>query len=213
MKRLLFSLAVLACSLHGFAQQEVGSLTFIPKLGTNLSTVTGSDVYYMKDGLNDQVLKPKYRMGVVAGIEGEYQLNKPLSLSVAALYSLQGNQYEDIDFQKNYSVAFHTVNVPVILNLYVQKGLAFKVGVQAGYAFCKKESYDQLFANKWTSYSTSGTIYKDFDISLPIGISYDISKVRLDLRYNHGLTSISKLKGMADVNNRVFQLSVGYILR
>ena len=213
MKRLFLSLAVLACSLHGFAQQEVGSLTFIPKLGINLSTVTGSDVYYMKDGLNDQVLKPKYRVGVVAGIEGEYQLNKPLSLSVSALYSLQGHKYDDIDFQRNYNVTFHTINVPVMLNFYIVKGLAVKAGLQAGYAFYKKESYDQLIGNSWSSYSTSGTIYKNFDLGVPVGLSYDIDRLRLDLRYNYGLTSLSKLNGMAAVSNRVIQFSIGYALR
>lgn len=213
MKRLLFSLAMLAASLHGFAQHEVGTLTFIPKIGVNLATVTGDDVIYLKDGIGDKVLSPKYRFGVVAGMEGEYQLSKPFSLSVSALYSLQGHQYDDIDFQKNYSTQFHAINVPVMLNFYFLKGLAVKAGVQAGYAFYKKELFDQLIGSSWKSYSTSGATYKEFDISVPVGLSYDIDKLRLDLRYNYGLTSISKLKGMPSVCNRVIQFSVGYALR
>jgi hypothetical protein len=213
MKKLLFSIAMLAVSLSGFAQHDVHTLTFIPKLGVNLSTVTGDDVYYMKDGLADQVLQQKYRIGIMAGIEGEYQLSKPFSLSVSALYSLQGHKYDDIDFQRNYNVTFHTINVPVMLNFYIVKGLAVKAGLQAGYAFYKKESYDQLIGNSWSSYSTSGTIYKNFDLGVPVGLSYDIDRLRLDLRYNYGLTSLSKLNGMAAVSNRVIQFSIGYALR
>ena len=212
MKKVLLSLAMLAASLHGFAQHEVGSLTFIPKLGVNLATVQGDDVYYMKDGKGDLLLKPKSRIGVVAGIEGEYQLSNPLALSVGVLYSLQGMKYDDIDYQKNYTGTFHNVNVPVLLNFYVLKGLALKAGLQAGYAINKKESYDQLIGNTWGSYSTSGSIYQAFDLSVPVGVSYDFDKLRVDLRYNYGLTSISKLDGLAAMHHRVVQLSLGYCL-
>ena len=58
-----------------------------------------------------------------------------------------------------------------------------------------------------------GTIYKNFDLGVPVGLSYDIDRLRLDLRYNYGLTSLSKLSGMAAVSNRVIQFSIGYALR
>ena len=205
---------MLVTSLHGFAQHEVGKLTFMPKVGVNLATIAGDDMYYHweKEGTDLQLLKSKYRIGVVAGFEGEYQMSKPLGLSVGVLYSLQGNTYDDIEYMKNYSSTFHSVNVPVLLNFYVLKGLALKAGLQAGYAFYKKTSYDTLIDGKWLNSSTSGSIYKPFDISVPVGLSYDFDKWRVDVRYNYGLTSISKLDGMPAVHNRVFQLSVGYCL-
>lgn len=214
MRKLLLSLAMLVTSLHGFAQHEVGKLTFMPKVGVNLATIAGDDMYYHweKEGTDLQLLKSKYRIGVVAGFEGEYQMSKPLGLSVGVLYSLQGNTYDDIEYMKNYSSTFHSVNVPVLLNFYVLKGLALKAGLQAGYAFYKKTSYDTLIDGKWLNSSTSGSIYKPFDISVPVGLSYDFDKWRVDVRYNYGLTSISKLDGMPAVHNRVFQLSVGYCL-
>ena len=214
MRKLLLSLAMLVTSLHGFAQHEVGKLTFMPKVGVNLATIAGDDMYYHweKEGTDLQLLKSKYRIGVVAGFEGEYQMSKPLGLSVGVLYSLQGNTYDDIEYMKNYSSTFHSVNVPVLLNFYVLKGLALKAGLQAGYAFYKKTSYDTLIDGKWLKSSTSGSIYKPFDISVPVGLSYDFDKWRVDVRYNYGLTSISKLDGMPAVHNRVFQLSVGYCL-
>lgn len=212
MKKLLLSLVLLAGWLHGFAQHEVATLTFIPKVGINLSNIAGNDVYYLKDGIGDKLLKPQYRIGFMAGIEGEYQVSRALSLSASALYSLQGNKYEDIDCQKNYSVALHYASVPLMLNYYVVKGLALKAGLQAGYAFYKKESFDQLMGSSWSSYSTSGTIYKNLDVAVPVGMAYDLNAWRLELRYTHGLTGISKLHGMPSVSNRVFQLSLGYVL-
>ena len=214
MRKLLLSLAMLVASLHGFAQHEVGSLTFMPKVGVNLATIAGDDMYdhWEKDGTDIQLLKSKYRIGVVAGIEGEYQMSAPLSLSVGVLYSMQGNKYDDIEYQKNYSSTLHAVNVPVLLNFYVLKGLALKAGLQAGYAFYKKTSYDSLIDGTWQNYSSSGTIYNSFDIAVPVGLSYDFDKWRVDLRYNYGLTSISKLDGMPAVHNRVIQLSLGYRL-
>jgi hypothetical protein len=214
MNRFILSMVMLVASLHGFAQHEVGSLKFMPKLGVNLATIAGDDTYYHweKDGSDVQLLKSKYRIGVVAGIEGEYQMSQPLSLSVGILYSLQGNKYDDIDYQRNYSSTFHAVNVPVLLNFYVVKGLALKAGLQAGYVFYKKTSYDSLIDGSWVNSSTSASIYNPFDISVPVGISYDFDRWRVDLRYNYGLTSISKLEGLPTVHNRVIQLSLGYCL-
>lgn len=215
MKKILLFLAMLAISLHGFAQQEVGSFTIMPKVGVNLATIDGDDMYYHweSEGTDMQLLKSKYRIGVVAGFEGEYQMSKPLSLSVGALYSLQGNTYDDIEFQRNFSSTFHCVNVPILLNFYVIKGLALKAGLQAGYAFYKKTSFESQIDNGvWYSSSTSASIYKPFDISVPVGLSYDFDKLRVDVRYNYGLTSISKLDGMPAIHNRVIQLSFGYCL-
>lgn len=208
MRKFLLFATFFAASLAVNAQNEVGKLTFMPKVGVNLSTLSGDDQYYVNDKLES-----KYRIGVVAGIEGEYQLSNPLSLSVGVLYSLQGNKYDDVTYRRNYTSTFHGVNVPVMLNFYVIKGLAVKAGLQAGYAFNKKESYDLFVDKAWGSFASSGSIYNSFDIGVPVGVSYDFDKLRLDLRYNYGLTNISKLDGMPATHHRVIQLSLGYILK
>ena len=132
MKKFLLFIAVVASSMAVNAQNEVGKLSFMPKVGVNLSTLAGEDQYYVNDKLES-----KNRIGVVAGIEGEYQMSKPLSLTVGVLYSLQGNKYDDVTYRKDYTSTFHGVNVPVMLNFYIVKGLAVKAGLQAGYAFYK----------------------------------------------------------------------------
>jgi len=208
MKKIIFTLTLVLTTLQGFAQNEVGKLTFIPKVGVNLATIAGSDIYYH----NTIELKPTMRVGVAAGIDAEYQLSKLLSLSAGLLYSLQGHGFDDIERQKNYSATLHYVNVPIMLNYYIVKGLALKVGLQPGYAFYKKIGYDQLFDNSWGSYTFSGTNYASFDFSIPAGISYDLGNVRLDARYNFGLLNLNKLDEGGKYSNRVIQVTVGYIL-
>ena len=44
MRKAIFTLTLLLASLQGFAQKEVGKLTFIPKVGVNLATIAGSDI-------------------------------------------------------------------------------------------------------------------------------------------------------------------------
>jgi hypothetical protein len=213
MKKTVLFMAMVAASLHGFAQHEVGKLTFIPKVGVNLSTVQGDEVYYLKDGVGTTKLEPQWRIGMNAGIEGEYQMSKQIALSAGVVYSLQGMKYGDIEYQRNYTSTFPTVHVPLLLNFYVVKGLAVKAGLQAGYTIKKGESYElQEGGGRWVSYKSSGSIYKEFDVSVPVGVSYDIERLRLELRYNHGLTSISDLKGLPSTHHRVFQFSVGYSL-
>ena len=47
-----------------------------------------------------------------------------------------------------------------------------------------------------------------FDLSIPVGVSYEFYNVTLDARYNWGLTKIMN-EGDA-FYNRVFQLTLGY---
>ena len=212
MRRFIFILTLALAALQGFAQKEAGKLTFVPKIGINLANVAGDDLYYLHDGIGDKKLEPKQCIGIVAGIEGEYQLSAPLSLSAGLFYSLQGHKYDDIELQKDYSATLHYINVPIMLNLYAIKGLALKAGIQPGYAFYKKISYDEKIGNSWGSYSTTGTNYASFDLGIPVGISYDLDKVRIDARYILGLLDLNKLDIGGKYSNRVIQVTVGYIL-
>src|SRR5574344_374247 len=209
MKKALLTLSLILLSLQGFAQQEVKSLTFIPRIGINLANINGEEIAY---GINEETVKLKSRLGVMAGIEAEYQLSKPFSLSAGAFYSLQGGKYDDMEDYRNWSVALHYVNVPIMAHLYLFKGFALQAGVQPGYAFFKKEYQDQLLDNTWKSFTMSATSYGNFDFSIPVGLSYDFNRIRIDARYNFGLVDINKSILMDKKYNRVMQFSIGYKL-
>ena len=50
-----------------------------------------------------------------------------------------------------------------------------------------------------------------FDLSIPIGLSYEISNVTLDARYNFGVTKVFSGLDTA-VRNQLFVVTLGYKL-
>ena len=111
----LFLMAVMAlATVSSFAQHAVGTFTIQPKVGLNLANVT--------DGDGD------IRVGAVAGAEFEYQISDIFSLSAGALYSMQGCKggVEGYDA----TVKLDYLNIPILANVYVAKGLAVKLGIR-----------------------------------------------------------------------------------
>ena len=56
-------------------------------------------------------------------------------------------------------------------------------------------------------------LYKKFDFSIPVGISYQFKvPVTIDARYQIGLSKLNKesIPGVKDSKNSVFTLTVGY---
>ena len=181
MKKIVLAAVMLLSSVSMFAQQDVGSLTIQPKVGFNVANVTKTD--------------GNTRIGVVAGAEAEYQLGDIYSIAVGLLYSSQGNkQTVDLPVLGKASVTWAPsyLNIPVVANVYVVKNLAVKLGVQPGFCVAK----DKLKANT-------------FDLSIPVGLSYEYNNFVVDGRYNFGVTNLAK--GF-DAKNSVFQFTVGYKL-
>ena len=118
------------------------------------------------------------------------------------------------------------VNVPVIANVYVAKGLALKAGVQFGFMTSAKTDIDVTLPVVGKYNIVDNGDIKDYmnttDISIPMGISYEYNNFVLDARYNLGLTKIGKdnkdVSNIAntlgvkydDTKNSVFQITLGY---
>lgn len=196
MKKFLASaLMLLAASTATFAQHAVGTLTLQPKVGMNVASLTKSDNY-------------DSRIGLAAGIEGEYQVSDIFSLSLGAIYSQQGNKIDKTVAGQSlkYTNKLDYVNVPVMANVYVVPGLAVKLGVQPGF---NVNSKGKAVANTVIG-STDKTVEldaKSVDFSIPVGLSYEYKGVVLDARYNWGLT---KVWDGSDAKNSVFQFTLGY---
>lgn len=95
------------------------------------------------------------------------------------------------------------INIPILANIYVTKGLALKVGVQPGFNVTHKYKVEKGSAS--ASDDIDGV--KSFDFSIPVGASYEFSNLVLDARYNWGLTKVFK---DANSKNSVFQITLGY---
>ncbi|HAE25117.1 MAG TPA: hypothetical protein DCG33_07230 [Prevotellaceae bacterium] len=178
-----------------FAQQEKGVFTIQPKVGINVANyrgISGSDS----------------RIGFAAGLEAEYHFNRLLSMAVGILYSMQGDKETDNLSGHTAKVTddFAYINVPVVLNLYVVKGLALKVGLQPAFNILSE------FEMKSNGRKITGD-YSDlldvnaFDLSIPFGLSYGYKNIIVDGRYNLGVTKIVKNENS---KNNVFQFTIGY---
>lgn len=202
MKRLMIAATTLLLSVCTNAQNDVGGWSLQPKAGINLATMTNDD-------------EAKTRIAFVAGAELEYQATPMLSVSAGALYSQQGS---DADGQgMNGTVKMDYVNIPILANYYVTKGLAVKVGIQPGFLVNDKV---KVSANGVSAEVGLKDAYKaagidadisSFDLAIPLGISYEFNHVVLDARYNLSLTKAISAYGES-TKHSVFQITLGYKL-
>lgn len=191
MKKLFLTVAIALLSTVSYAQRATGSLTLQPKVGLNIANMTKTD--------------GSVRAGLVAGAEFEYQVTDMISVSAGALYSQQGCKEDILTEAGSVSgtLKLDYINIPILANVYVTRGLAVKLGVQPGF---KVNSSEKVSLN---STSVSGDVddVKSFDFSIPVGLSYEYKNVVFDARYNIGCT---KIVDYADSKHSVFQLTLGY---
>lgn len=200
-KKILSMVVLMSTSLCTFAQNGVGDWSFMPKAGLNLATMTNDD-------------DAKIRPALTIGGEFDYVVSPKVALSFGAMYSQQGckGNVQGIDA----TIKMDYINVPIIAACRVTDNLSVKVGLQPGFLINDKVKVSANGASAEVglkeSYEAAGmdvTIHK-FDLSIPIGISYDFSNVQLDLRYNAGLTNILSITGGEGTKNSVFQFTIGY---
>lgn len=199
MKKLLFMASVMMLSVSAFAQHEPGSLTIQPKVGVNIANLTGEG-------------DSSPRIGLAAGAEFQYQVSRAFGLSAGLVYSMQGAKtsgiYEDLKVKTTVKTDY--INIPIMANIYVVRGLALKFGIQPGF------NVNSSYKVSSEGVSVSGSLHdigydiKSFDFSIPVGLSYEFSNVMIDGRYNIGTTKIVDGEG---TRNSVFQFTVGYKFR
>ena len=207
MKKMMMIAAMMVATVAAKAQFEPGTFTLQPKVGVTLATISSDD--------------SKFKFGMAAGIEGQYQLNNWFGLSAAVMYSQQGAK------AKNYDVKLNTeyINIPVMAKFYVTKGLSLNVGLQPGFMTKAKAkaSGNTIIKN------ASGNILTEMDVksncnkvdfSIPMSIAYEFENgLTFEARYTTGLTNVGKDAFDSSSSswdkayqnkNEVFMLTVGY---
>ena len=183
------------------AQSEAGSVYIKPMVGGTLTTLTKLD-------------DSKMKLGLVGGAELGYQVSNEFAVTAGVLASMQGAKSDAqglIDFGflgsvdvKEPKFTLTYINIPIMANYYVAPGLAIKAGIQPGFLVSQKLKVKTSVGDVENSDSEG---YKKFDLSIPLGLSYEISDFVIDARYNLGVTKVfdnSKCK------NSVIMLTVGY---
>ena len=190
MKKLFVMAAMGLSSVGAFAQYNAGDITIQPKVGLSIADYTDVD-------------DSKTRAGVVAGAELEYHVSPMFGLSAGLLYSMQGCKYDEdkatVTLKNDY------INIPVLANVYVAPGLALKAGLQPGFKVSSKAK--AKVGGTSVSTDIDDDTFKSFDLSVPVGISYEYMNICLDARYNIGVT---KVMDGTDSKNSVFQVTLGY---
>lgn len=194
-----FMMAVMAvCALAANAQTPAaGSFTIAPKVGVNVATLT-----------NDRDISLDSKIGLAAGAEGLYMIDDMFGISVGAMYSQQGAKGDgDVKFNNDY------INVPIMANSYLAPGLAVKIGIQPGFLVSDNISVDGKklgdIERKILDDLGMNIEFESFELSVPIGASYEYKNVVLDARYNWSVSNVIKTKGLKG-HNSVFQITLGY---
>ena len=195
MKKMMMIAAMMVATVAAKAQFEPGTFTLQPKVGVTLATISSDD--------------SKFKFGMAAGIEGQYQLNNWFGLSAAVMYSQQGAK------AKNYDVKVNTeyINIPVMAKFYVTKGLSLNVGLQPGFMTKAKAK------GEGRTIDVKSNCNK-VDFSIPMSIAYEFENgLTFEARYTTGLTNVGKdafdstsssWDKAYQNKNEVFMLTVGY---
>lgn len=186
------------------AQSAVGSVTLQPKVGLNIACLTDED-------------NATSRIGFTGGAELGYQATKKFAITGALMYSMQGAK-SDFD-EYNGTLKLDYINIPILANVYVVKGLALKAGIQPGFCINKKVSVGGISIDIDEAFKQADTNYKinTVDFSIPIGLSYEYNGLVIDARYNLGVTKVADgyienegIKMRSDDRHSVFQFTLGY---
>ena len=161
----------------------------LSSVGAFAQRAAGTTTIQPKVGLNVATIADgDWKAGFAAGAELQYQASDKVGIAVGALYSAQGFKKDHFTWTPGY------FNVPITLNYYVAQGFALKAGVQPGFMVAKDDVSDDAV--------------ETFDLSIPLGMSYEYKNLVFDARYNIGCTKV--FKHSDEGYNNVIQITVGY---
>ncbi len=163
-----------------------------------LGAKAGMNVSGFYGNRSDNRIERNNLIGLHAGFLAEIKFNDSFALQPELLYSRAGAEEENIvRFQLDY-IAF-----PIMAKFYLADKLSLDVGPQFGF-LVNDEAEIQI--EDEPRYNTDANT---FDFVLNAGLSAKITEQWFaQVRYSYGITTVAE---NPDVNNGVFQLSLGYM--
>ena len=190
----IFALVVALVAAVSVNAQSAGNMFFKPMVGATLSKYTSAD-------------DAKMKFGIAAGAELGYFVADPFALTAGVLVSMQGSGYKNTDHFKDYTTTTTYINVPILANYYIAPGFALKAGIQPAFKVSAKAKFEGSYSGSKMSEEENIDGTKGFYLSVPFGLSYEISNVVIDARYNLGVT-----KAIKDIDSKHswFTFTLGY---
>ncbi len=215
----LFSVASLS------AQDCGGRWSITPRLGVNNSDVMGLHWYTTTGSVTNtaQLAETTSKWGLTVGADVEYRLSRRIGFSFGWFYSNEGYSMKGKDDGSVYvggktvgsgdkvKTHLHNFCFPLLVNVYVLRGLAVKAGLQVNGLVSSRQKFEgnstELPLN---SLHTVG-------LGLPVGVSYELKNIVLDVRYVWTFTNHCDLQvsnNMREVwNSRSLWMTLGYRFR
>jgi hypothetical protein len=188
MKKIIGAAILMAGSVGAFAQASIGIGV---KGGLNFAKIDGTS------SVGDNY---KSRTGYHFGAFTLIKVGK-IGIQPEVLFSKQGSKVSRPNTQ-DFDANFNYINIPVIVKLYTVAGINLQVGPQFGF-LSRAEIDDKDVKDS----------FKNSDVSLALGAGWDLPfGLKIDARYNLGLTKIDNDAAYSNIKNQVIQVSLGYIL-
>jgi len=132
-----------------------------------------------------------------AGGFAEFDLSDKFSLQPELLYSRQGSEAENaITIKVDY------LAIPIMAKYFLSENFSLEVGPQVSFLINDKAEFND------SSIPDAETNASSFDFGINFGFGYNFnSNLFAQARYNYGITTITE---NPDINNSVFQISLGY---
>jgi len=207
MKKFILLFVLMTVGMTVQAQHKEGDITIQPRIGVTFSTITDQKDIKMKTNLT-------------YGFETEYYFTDKWSVAGGLLFTNQGykfDYYDGIDKNSSSTAKFNNyyATVPITVNYYVIEGLAVKAGIQPAFRVKTQlkmgDAKLDLDDAMEVLFPTEDVTINKFDLSIPVGFSYEYNKFVFDARYNLGLTKL--YKGIEQSSrNSVITLTLGYKL-
>jgi hypothetical protein len=189
MKKLsLFVAAIfLSSALMAQTQAKIGL-----KAGLNIANVS----------MDPEVIDKGSRLGFHGGLLAHIHLSPQWGIQPEVLYSGQGFE----DNTNNTEWKLNYLNIPVMVQYMFDNGFRISAGPQVGFLL------DGKIAESGFEDLDIKNDLKKIDAGIGVGLGYlSYSGLGIEGRYNHGLTNINDV-GSNELNNRVFQISLFYML-
>lgn len=193
MKRIILVLTIILIGTTITRAQIIPSFDFGLKAGVNLSKLSKQNGFSSDN-----------RAGYLAGIWARAAA-MGIHLQPELYYTVKTTDFNDANGQTG-SVDFTSIDLPVLIGTKIGAvgiGARLHTGPVVSFIIDENQSFGNALGN------ASRFNYKDQALAWQFGVGLDVRKISLDLRYEHGLSKISRA-GFEDTKLRLFNFSLGY---